>query len=474
MSGRSPHDEVAQSAVLAALQNFLDQAGERPQLVVAFSGGLDSCVLLHALRSLCLADPSTAPILTAAHFDHGMRDGSEGDADWVIEMCDKWAVPLTVERAEKALESEADAREARYAFLDRTRIAAGHNASVLTAHHADDQAETVLFRMLRGTGPDGLRGIAGQRKGVARPLLGLWREDLEAYAGIKKLDWREDPTNQYLGYARNALRHKILPELELSVTPAAKKSLVRLARISGVEAEAWSEALPMVFEVLDGRRNGLQNESQGPSLDVDGDALRVLGRPLRARVIRYLASEVGVTLSEAGVERVNHFLSSSRSGRSIDLGGGAIARLQFERVVFLGSRPSLEPARSQVDETVVIKSGSQGDGEVRLAGKRYRVVWAEEPSSDLEKEDEAFFELAGLLFPLEVRARAPGDRLRNSAGSRKVKKIMLEHRIPLRQREAMPVLVDARGEVLWVPGVARSTDAAPKAGAPSLRVRILP
>ena len=100
-------------------------------------------------------------------------------------------------------------------------------------------------------------------------------------------------------------------------------------------------------------------------------------------------------------------------------------------------------------------------------------MWAEEPSSDSEKEDEAFFELAGLLFPLEVRARAPGDRLRNRAGSRKVKKLMLERRIPIRQREVMPVLVDARGEVLWVPGVARSTSTETKVGTPSLRVRIL-
>ncbi|MEE2863091.1 MAG: tRNA lysidine(34) synthetase TilS [Gemmatimonadota bacterium] len=474
MSDGSHYDEGAQSVVLAAVQNFLDQAGERPQLVVAFSGGLDSCVLLHALRALCLTDPSKAPILTAAHFDHSMRDGSSEDADWVVEMCDKWAVPITVERAEKALESEADARAARYAFLDRTRIAAGHKASVLTAHHADDQAETVLFRMLRGTGPDGLRGIAGQRKGIARPLLGLWREDLEAYARIEGLGWREDPTNQHLGYARNALRHKILPELELLVAPGAKKALARLARISGVEAEAWSEALTMLFEMLDGRRDEVQNQSQGPSLDVDGDALRALGQPLRTRVIRYLASEVGVILSEAGAERVSHFLYSSSSGRTIELGGRATASLQLDRVVFLGNGPSLEPARSPLDETVVIESGSQGDGELRLAGKSYRVVWAEEPSSDSEKEDEAFFELAGLLFPLEVRARAPGDRLRNRAGSRKVKKLMLEQRIPIRQREVMPVLVDARGDVLWVPGVARSTSAETKVGTPSLRVRILP
>ena len=473
MSDRSPHHEVAKSAVLAAVQNFLNQAGEKPKIVVAFSGGLDSCVLLHSLRSLCLTDPSKSPILAAAHFDHGMRDGSAGDADWVVEMCAKWAVPLTVERADRALKSEADAREARYAFLDRTRIAAGHNASVLTAHHADDQAETVLFRMLRGTGPDGLRGIAGQRKGVARPLLGLWREDLEAYARIEGLDWREDPTNQHLVYARNALRHKILPELELLVAPGAKKALVRLARISGVEADAWSEVLPMVFEMLDGIRDGLENQSQVPSLDVDRDALRDLGQPLRTRVIRYLASEVGVILSEAGVERVNHFLSSSSSGRAIELGNRATVSLQLHRVVFVGSRPSIEPARSPVDETVVIKSASQGDSEVRLAGKSYRVLWAEEPSSDSEKEDEAFFELAGLSFPLEVRARAPGDRLHKSVGSRKVKKLMLERRIPIGQREMMPVIVDARGKVLWVPGVARSTSVATKVGTPSLRVRIL-
>ena len=474
MINQSTHDEVARAAVLNAVENFLAQAKEGPQLVVAFSGGLDSCVLLHALRSLCLADPTTATILTAAHFDHRMRDGSAGDAEWVMGMCEKWAVPLTVERADKPLESEADARAARYDFLDRTRFSAGHNAVVLTAHHADDQAETVLFRMLRGTGPDGLRGIAGQRPGVARPLLGLWREDLEAYAGLEGLDWRDDPTNQDLGYARNALRHKILPEVERSVAPGARKALVRLARISGSEAEAWSQALPLVLKMLDVRQKGSERDVEGICLDVDENDFRMLGQPLRARVIRYLASELGVTLNDAGVGRVDDFFSSTTSGRTIELGSNLTASLQLDRVVFSVSRPSLVATPIPIDETVVIKSGSEGEGEVRLAGKRYRVVWAEGSSSDSAEGDEAVFDLAGLSFPLEVRGRAPGDRLRSSVGSRKLKKVMLEHRIPQRRREMMPVLVDARGEVLWIPGVTRSMGAKSKVGAPSLRIRIFP
>ncbi len=171
-----------------------------PTLVVAFSGGLDSCALLHVLRF------ALRPVahLVAAHFDHGMRPGSVADAAWARGVCTAWGVEYASERAASPPAGEADARDARYDFLERMRRRYAP-ALVLTAHHADDQAETVLFRILRGTGIDGLRGMPAAREpGIVRPMLGLWREELEAYAASVGLRWREDPTNEHLGYARRA------------------------------------------------------------------------------------------------------------------------------------------------------------------------------------------------------------------------------------------------------------------------------
>ncbi|MDG2283316.1 MAG: tRNA lysidine(34) synthetase TilS, partial [Longimicrobiales bacterium] len=123
---------------------------------------------------------------------------------------------------------------------------------------------------------------------------------------------------------------------------------------------------------------------------------------------------------------------------------------------------------------VIIESSGEGSSRALLAGKPVWVAWVEEEGGGISKDGEASFDVSALSFPLEVRARAPGDRLRGNGGSRKVKKILLEHRILSVDRNALPVLVDASGEVLWIPGVARSTVAMPSAGAPSIRIRIEP
>src|SRR5690606_29170549 len=124
----------------------------QPHLLVAFSGGLDSTVLLHLLR---FSWPGSA--LTAAHFDHRMRDGSAEDAVWAARQCASWGVDFELGVADRELRSEADARTARYTFL--RALAVDRTAAIVTGHHADDQAETVLFRILRGTGIHGLSGI---------------------------------------------------------------------------------------------------------------------------------------------------------------------------------------------------------------------------------------------------------------------------------------------------------------------------
>src|SRR5690606_8586295 len=151
--------------MLAEIDRIL---GVHQRVVVALSGGLDSVVLLHLLRF------GTARTVCAAHFDHAMRSDSGADALWVSGLCRAWGVPLAAARAEDPPRSEAAARELRYAFLHAAaeRFAAD---ALATAHHADDQAETVLFRLARGTGLAGLAGIPARRGIIARPLLAFTR-----------------------------------------------------------------------------------------------------------------------------------------------------------------------------------------------------------------------------------------------------------------------------------------------------------
>jgi tRNA(Ile)-lysidine synthase len=434
--------------VRSRIGEILEEGPDFPgPLIVALSGGLDSCVLLHALRFSGAVEGE----IVAAHFDHGMRDGSEMDADWTRGVCRAWGVPYRRGRAQRVLKSENDARAARYEFFEEL-AAETPGARVLTAHHADDQAETVLFRIVRGTGFGGLRGIPTRRDpGFVRPLLDFWREELEGYAAAVGLRWREDPTNEHLGYARNVLRRSILPDLEQRVAPGAREALTRLARIAGRNEDAWAEVLPSLLEGL-----GADHDS------VDAAATRAMGAALRGRILRELAERAGVTLDERATERAVAFSATSRSGSVLQLGDGLVLCRELDRLRFV--RSLSEVADPPAGEGILVIDGpGPGQGSLVLGGRETRVRWKpgcggpaqEEPKRDVDPL-RASFPLDHLRFPLLVRSRRPGDRITRSGGTSKVKKVLLESRVPSRERARVAVVTDADGVVVWLAGVAQS------------------
>jgi tRNA(Ile)-lysidine synthase len=452
-TGLEPAGDVSRSgvvpvrrAVTEALRRRVGRAAQEQPLVVAFSGGLDSCVLLHVLRF-----GDDRPPLVAAHFDHAMRPGSAADAAWAAGVCRAWNIPFRTARASVPPASEGEARRARYDFLARVGGEAGSGA-VLTAHHADDQAETVLFRAVRGTGIGGLRGIPPVREpGVVRPLLELWREELEAYAAEAGIRWREDPTNEHLGFARNALRHEILPALEERVAPGVRRALVRLAAHARAEEAAWDEVLDVLLGELG---------TDGASLDAEGTA--ALGEALRAKVLRKMAKDLGTTLDEAATRRAVRFASVGRSGTGIELGGGLELRRELDVLRFVRR---VLGAEADVDAELVIGDVGPGHGTVTLGGRRHQVRWGPGPASvstpgtaadELRRDGGscADFAISELHFPLHVRGRRPGDRIRRRGGTRLLKKLLAERRVPSLERASIPIVTDAEGTLLWVVGVA--------------------
>lgn len=429
--------------VRAALAEWAERAGLTPgaRVLVAVSGGLDSVVLLHLLRfGACPAQVQ----LVAAHFDHGMREGSGDDAAWVRGLCRAWGIPLRVGRATSRLSSEDDAREARYAFL-RDVARAEDPAALLTAHHADDQAETVLFRLLRGTGPGGLAGIPPSRAPwILRPLLPFWREELEEHARRSHLSWREDPSNHDLRFARNVLRRRLLPEVERYVAPGARRALVRLANIAREDEAGWGSVLPMVMAPLAVRQSAGE-------LSVDRDELAKLHPAVLARVLRELVRRVGSTLDERTTRLAVAFVATGASGTSIDLRGFVTLGRELDRIVLVTAARTLSP-----DRPLLIPDAGPGVGSAMLGGREVRVVWGGEEGSGFAISATAAFDPTLLRFPLVVRAREPGDRIRLRNGTKKVKKVLLERRIPSARRPRVPLVVDAEGEVLWIPEVARA------------------
>ena len=230
-----------------AREKALLQVGDR--VIVALSGGADSVTLLHVLCGLRDAADLT---VAAVHVHHGLR-GADADADEALcrRLCEQWDVPLSVHHIDVAAEAasahetiEQTGRRLRYACLERE--ADKQNAKIATAHTASDQAETVLLHLTRGCGLHGLCGIPPRRGGVIRPLLTCSREQVEAYCAAQGLAFATDATNADVTYARNRVRHRVLPELT-EINPRVGEALCRLSeqladRIRNVQVGSGSRS----------------------------------------------------------------------------------------------------------------------------------------------------------------------------------------------------------------------------------------
>lgn len=286
----------------AALRSFgLDH---RSQVVVAYSGGLDSAALLWALRRL---SPHRRPHLEAVCVDHGLRAESTEHAERAIRMARSMGVEGRVVKVRCEGEGgiEAAARKARYAAL--ARVAEGR--PILTAHTAEDQAETVLYRLAKGAGRRGLGGIRpsvrieGGR--VLRPLLDVRRRELEAVVGHAGLEVVEDPTNFTGAFARNRIRHEVLPALEAAI-PGASAGLARAAALAHEdEAYLWEQARRARERI---RREG----------GLDARKLSRLPRALSSRILRELAEASGASVSANQIESFHEILEGGGEVRFSD------------------------------------------------------------------------------------------------------------------------------------------------------------
>jgi tRNA(Ile)-lysidine synthase len=295
-------------------------------LLVAVSAGVDSTALAHALAELA---PELGLALSIGHINHGLR-GAEAEADEaaVRRLGRALGIPVATARVEperlrrgrssreRPTLQEA-ARELRYAALRRLADAAGH-ALVATAHNADDQAETVLLRLLRGTGPDGLAGIPERSDDgrIVRPFLHVPRCEIEAFARKRRIEWREDASNRELRYARNRLRARWLPGLAREFNP-------RLLRAIGDLAEAQRRDSEWIATWVE-RETQRRIEADGGWLRLDTREWGALPEALARRVARAALTRCGVGrhVSRVHLERMLGFLGSARAGSHIELPGG--------------------------------------------------------------------------------------------------------------------------------------------------------
>jgi tRNA(Ile)-lysidine synthase len=292
------------------------------RLVVAVSGGLDSVCLLHAL---CEMRERERLGLVVGHIQHGLRGKeSEADAVFVAELAAEWGIPAQVRSADPRPLSEGGSSRARPTLQEAARqlryralreIAAEQGARIATAHTADDQAETLVLRLLRGTGPDGLRGIRERSDDgvVVRPLLRVTRAELECYAAERGLRWREDSSNAMDDYTRNRLRHHWLPELAREFNPRLASALAGLAEAQEQDAQ-W-----IATEVE--REMAQRVTREGAWLRIDAAGICALPPALARRVAREVLSRCGIgrEVTRVHLERVLAFWSCAQPERRLEL-----------------------------------------------------------------------------------------------------------------------------------------------------------
>ena len=287
--------------------------------------------------------------LHVAHLDHGLRPEAAADARFVHELATSLSLDCTIDTADIMAESRAVggtleevARRARYAFLERAATDIGASV-VAVGHHADDQAETVLHHIARGTGLRGLAGMATRRPisqgssvALVRPLLGLRRAELRDYLGARGITFREDATNAEPAATRNRIRHRILPAMEQELNPRVVSSLTRLAG----QARRTDEALSWIAAEVFNRcriRNGEQD------VVLSADDLGRVPRGIQAAVVHLALRRLGAGLQSIGHERIEaacELLTNDASRRTVEMAGGAFVR-RCGRELRIARRPEI-------------------------------------------------------------------------------------------------------------------------------------
>jgi tRNA(Ile)-lysidine synthase len=421
------------------------------EAIVAVSGGADSVALLDLLSGVAR---QLGLELVVAHADHGIQSDSRTVGRSVGKLAAKYGLPFElVELNLGADTTETEARRARYAWLrdlQRRRRA----KYLVTAHHEDDQVETIVLRALRGSAPAGLAGIAARgRGGLIRPLLPFTRRELVEYAAARGLAVHDDPANRDPRHLRSWVRATLLPLLNERLGPRLRNDLLAQGRHAASDRRAWNQLLDLIPE--------LALDVQGERFAVARAVLCGYDNALSVALLRAAARRAGLVL---GPTRARRLVALARrpSGRRLPLGDGWSAEVAFDRLCVSRDGNEIDCALERVWPTG--EQGSARFGEFEIAWSTAQAPTQIERATWTTWLDSAAW---------EVRAPARGDVLvpLGGVGHRPLRRLLMEARVPRSARPRYPVV--SRGEtILWVPGICRSAAGVPAPGTRAVRLDV--
>ena len=419
------------------------------KVLVAVSGGPDSVCLLSVLHALAKDLELT---LHVAHLDHRFRgEESASDARFVAVLARDMGIAATSESrdvpaycAERGLSAQAGAREVRYAFLQQ--CAKATNAQrVAVGHTANDQAETLLMRLVRGAGISGLSAIPPVRENIIRPLIGTTRNEVLAYLHEQGIDFRTDPSNEKPLYTRNRIRHEMLPVLE-RFNPRIIETLATEAFLLRDENEAVEATLPATLQKV----LSAKGESVRIRREQFNDLLPALRRRVLRKAIELVAGDDAVDLSWIRTGEALGFMAEAQSGRSMEVPGGLFLEREYDDLVIRAREQetvfcvplavpgeTVVPVSRLVIETVVLDTLPDPGAD----GGNY--LW------------QAVIDYDKMSLPLYLRNRRPGDRF-CPAGmggrSKKLQDYFVDEKVPKMRRNAAPLLASEQ-DVVWIMGM---------------------
>lgn len=427
---------------------------QNKKIIVAVSGGPDSVALLHFLKD---RRSEWNIELLAVTIDHQLRSEAEEDIRYVRHLCEDWNIRLinekinvgAYERLHK-VSTQVAARQLRYALF--AKVMEKENADYLAlGHHADDQIETIVMSFMRTTNLAGLQGIPHTRPfacgHIIRPLLSVNKAEIEQYCREKQLIPRIDKSNEDISYMRNYVRKRIVPQLK-EKNPNLHVTMQQLIESLREDEQYLQQEARNAFEKI-----ARYSEENGKTLALDQTALRAYATPLQRRIYRltldYLYDELPSQLSYSHENIFLALLKGNPTNKSLDFPRRLVIEVGYGliRFYFKKEKDCKEQAfKEQVHSIPTI---------VPLpSGHTLEVAYTNSPKSD-EMPNEYICDLSQVTFPLQVRTRRPGDRMRYRGlpGSKKIKDIFIDEKIPRHNRDKVIVVTDATGEILWLVGI---------------------
>jgi len=419
------------------------------RILLGLSGGIDSMVLFDIMTKL--AETGMFAELAVAHIDHMLR-GEESDADreLVVQTCIQNNIKCFVHKVDiqkicrdKKISTEMAAREARYTFFKKCCNENSLN-SILTAHNADDQAETVLMRLIRGTTLTGITGINScsdfQGLKLIRPMLECTRKDIEQYAKENNISWREDSSNSTDDYLRNKIRHNIIPFIQNEINPAFLKNITKMTKQFKIDDDFIERQADKIA----------QDALQGDCLNFS--KIDTLDPALQNRVIRgWLGMHIPpAQLDNQTINKIHKLHKSDKATCHLEIQNNYIIKKSYD--IF-----SIKVKNDKKNEQVSFELGN--DNKIIFGAECLRVLISQEKGIVFDNTDTIgkLPAKASLLIPPEakivLRNLKPGDRMEpmGLSGSTKLKDVFINAKVPLEKRHNIPI-IEVNGIIAWIPG----------------------